>query len=190
MTVFHSKKLAGWLYVLLIWLSFEDLVRRYLRNNMRITYLSIIVAIGQRRGVVSPALSASDHPFFRSAALQVLDPGMPNVWCGLFVFKPYFYYFPMMFVGHALIENEVDLNRFLFINKFLTIVIEGLGIAQSILGARFVNPTLSRRTLRSWLRSIASPPFAAQYSTALPPFSSVMRFLSSYDLVRRAGPTP
>jgi hypothetical protein len=64
------------------------------------------------------------------------------VWYGLLGLKLYFYYVPMMFVGYALIETETDLSRFLTINMLLAIVIAGLGIAQSILGVRFLNPTV------------------------------------------------
>ena len=74
--------------------------------------------------------------------LQIFNPEIPSVWYGLLGLKLYFYYFPMMFVGYALIDNEVDLFRFLFINMWLAIVIAGLGIAQSILGVRFLNPTV------------------------------------------------
>jgi hypothetical protein len=140
-------------YVFLAWLLCEDLVRKYMGNDMRIyfakdylaliTYVSLMLAIRQRAAVLfRPRFLFFFILFFWIATLQVLNPETPSVWYGLLGLKLYFYYFPMMFVGYALIENEVDLNRFLFMNMWLAIIIAGLGIAQSILGVRFLNPTV------------------------------------------------
>jgi len=54
----------------------------------------------------------------------------------------YFYYIPLLVVGYALIDSERTLRRFFFINLTLVLIIVSLGIAQSILGPRFLNPTV------------------------------------------------
>jgi hypothetical protein len=140
-------------YVFLVWLLFEDLIRKYMGNDMRIyfakdylaliTYVSIAVAIGRRRAVLfRPRFLFFFSLFFWIAALQVLNPETPSIWYGLLGMKLYFYYVPMMFVGYALIENETDLSRFLTINMLVALAIAGLGIAQSILGVKFLNPAV------------------------------------------------
>ena len=74
-TVFILRNWRAGFYVFLVWLLFEDLVRKYMGNDMRIyfakdylaliTYVSIVVAIGQRRAVLfRPALSAFLQPVF------------------------------------------------------------------------------------------------------------------------------
>ena len=150
-------------FVFLVWLLFEDLIRKYMGNDMRIyfakdylaliTYISILIAINQRRAVLfRPRFLFFFGLFLWLAILQVFNPEIPSVWYGLLGLKLYFYYVPMMFVGYALIENETDLFRFLRINMLLAIVISGLGIAQSILGVRFLNPT----TLAPDIKELAS----------------------------------
>ena len=162
-TVFMLRNWRAGFYVFLVWLLFEDLIRKYMGNDMRIyfakdylaliTYVSILVAISHRRAeLFRPRFLFFFSLFFWIAVLQVLNPEIPSVWYGLLGLKLYFYYVPMMFVGYALIENETDLFRFLSINMLLAIVISGLGIAQSIIGVRFLNPT----TLAPDIKELAS----------------------------------
>jgi hypothetical protein len=152
-TVAMLRNWRAGFYVFLVWLLFEDLIRKYMGNDMRIyfakdylaliTYVSIMVAINQRRAFLfRPRFLFFFSLFFWIAVLQVFNPEIPSVWYGLLGLKLYFYYVPMMFVGYALIETEADLYRFLVINMLLAIAISGLGIAQSILGAKFLNPTV------------------------------------------------
>jgi hypothetical protein len=194
-TVFILRNWRAGFYVFLVWLLFEDLVRKYMGNDMRIyfakdylaliTYISIWVAVGQRRASwFRPRFLLFFSLFFWMAALQVLNPETPSVWYGLLGLKLYFYYFPMMFVGYALIENEVDLNRFLFINMWLAIVISGLGIAQSILGVRFLNPA----TLAPDIKELASlhrtaPLSGAVIYRATSVFVSDARFASYLTMI-------
>jgi hypothetical protein len=55
-------------------------------------------------------------------------------------FKIFFYYFPMVFLGYALINSEFQLRRFFTVNIILALIIISLGIAQSVLGPSFLNP--------------------------------------------------
>ena len=129
----HRVDFKNWragFYVFLIWLLFEDLIRKYMGNDMRIyfakdylaliTYISILVAISHRRAdLFRPRFLFFFSLFFWVAVLQVLNPETPSMWYGILGLKLYFYYCPMMFVGYALIENETDLGRFLNINMML-----------------------------------------------------------------------
>jgi len=45
-----------------------------------------------------------------------------------------------LFVGYALVRSDEDLRKFLVLNAGLAAVINGLGIAQAILGQQFLNP--------------------------------------------------
>jgi hypothetical protein len=194
-TVFILRNWRAGFYVFLVWLLFEDLVRKYMGNDMRIyfakdylaliTYVSLWAAVGQRRAMLlRPRFLFFFSLFFWIAVLQVLNPEIPSVWYGLLGLKLYFYYVPMMFVGYALIENEVDLNRFLFINMWLAIVISALGIAQSILGVRFLNPT----TLAPDIKELASlhrtaPLSGAVIYRATSVFVSDARFASYLTMI-------
>jgi hypothetical protein len=63
-------------------------------------------------------------------------------------FKIFFYYVPMVFLGYALINSEVQLRRFFTVNLVLALIIISLGIAQSILGPSFLNPAHPAEDIR------------------------------------------
>jgi hypothetical protein len=60
----------------------------------------------------------------------------------------FFYYVPLVFIGYALLNSEVELRRFFTINLVLALIIISLGIAQSILGPSFLNPAVQSEVLR------------------------------------------
>jgi hypothetical protein len=53
-----------------------------------------------------------------------------------------------MFVGYSLIESEQDLRKFFMFNTVLFLIVASLGIAQSILGPKFLNPTVIQEEIR------------------------------------------
>ena len=55
---------------------------------------------------------------------------------------------PLFFVGYALINSEAELRRFFKIQAFLALIIASLGIAQSIIGPSFLNPSVPADELR------------------------------------------
>jgi hypothetical protein len=79
--------------------------------------------------------------FFFVALLQVINPNSPSVLYGLLGLKLYFYYIPLMFAGYALLRSEANLHSFLMVNTWIALVAAGLGVAQSVLGLTFLNPT-------------------------------------------------
>ena len=102
-TVSILKNWRAGFYVFLIWLLFEDLIRKYMGNDMRIyfakdylaliTYISILVAISHRRAdLFRPRFLFFFSLFFWIAVLQVFNPEIPSVWYGLLGLKLYFYY--------------------------------------------------------------------------------------------------
>ena len=154
---FVAARIAGdWssgVYLFFVWLLFEDLVRKYMGNNMYIyfakdalvavTYASFLVARRYEERRTKPF-----HPAFRFALgafvifgfVQVFNPLSPSIFYGLLGLKLYFYYIPLMFVGYAMVRKEDDLRRFLVVTMGLAGVISLLGIIQAVAGLNFLNP--------------------------------------------------
>jgi hypothetical protein len=139
-------------YMFLTWLLFEDLVRKYLGNNMAIyfakdilvglVYVSFLIEVRRKhlklfRSAFFPFLWL----FVWFGAVQIFNQNSPHLLYGLLGFKLYFYYIPLMFVSYALIRTDEDLRKFLLVNISLAGVISAIGIAQAILGHSFLNPT-------------------------------------------------
>ncbi len=146
-------------YFFLSWLMFEDFARKFLGNNMVIyfakdffalvVYISFLAAF--RRKEVSffrPPFLMPLLIFIWFGILQMFNPASTHIMYGLMGFKIFFYYVPLIFVGYALLNSEAELRRFFSINLALAVVVISLGIAQSILGPSFMNPTIQAEDLR------------------------------------------
>ena len=133
------------------WLLFEDLARKYLGNGLilffgkdvlaAITYLSMWSS--KRRGEIpwfKPPFIVPLALFFALALVQVFNTWTPSILYGLLGLKLYFYYFPLIYAGYALIRNANDLEQFLLYNLGLGTLIAILGFIQSIVGLKFLNP--------------------------------------------------
>jgi hypothetical protein len=140
-------------YIFLIWLLMEDLVRKYMGNNMAIyfgkdflvgvAYIAFLIATRRR------TVKLFRPPFLFALALfvwigvaQVFNPNSPSWIYGVLGLKLYYSYVPLVFMGYALIETEDDLRRFLVFNMGLAGIIALLGIIQSIVGLTFLNPQI------------------------------------------------
>lgn len=150
-------------YLFVIWLMFEDLIRKYLGNNIAIffakdclaglSYISLLLAIRRKQAkTFRPPFLLALSLFFWLAVLQVLNPYSPSPFYGLLGLKVDFYYIPLMFLAYALIRGERDLHRFLIVFMILAVVISGLGIVQGIVGPQFLNPP----TLQNDIRALSS----------------------------------
>jgi hypothetical protein len=139
------------LLLFLVWLLFEDLARKYLGNGLilffgkdvlaAVTYISLWRS--KRRGEVpwfKPPFMVPLALFFCLAAIQVFNTWTPSVLYGFLGLKLYFYYFPLVYAGYALVRSGADLEQFLVFNIALGLVIAVLGIIQSIVGLKFLNP--------------------------------------------------
>ncbi|HXM25384.1 MAG TPA: hypothetical protein VN957_05135 [Chthoniobacterales bacterium] len=146
-------------YFFLSWLLFEDLVRKFLGNNMAIyfvkDFLALVVFISflaaARRKEVAffrPPFLGPVLIFVWFGLLQVFNPASTSIWYGLMGFKMFFYYLPLVFLGYALINSEAQLRRFFTVNMVLALIIISLGITQSILGHSFLNPAIQAEELR------------------------------------------
>jgi len=139
------------LYAFLVWILLEDLVRKYLGNNMLLYFtkdvliLMVYIAFFARKtrdspGQFKPPFWIPFVIFLWWGMFEVFNPASPSLSFGLLGMKIYFFYFPLVVLGYYLIESEEDLRRLLLLNAVLTLVVAGLGIAQSILGPSFLNP--------------------------------------------------
>jgi hypothetical protein len=159
------------LYILLGWVVFEDLVRKYLGNNMAIFFGKDILALvlylaffaARRAKLVQPF----SPPFFRIlmvffwfGLIQVFNPASSSVFYGILGIKLYFLYIPLIYVGYALIETEEDIRKFFTFNSYLIIVVVGLGIAQSILGHTFLNPNNLQSDIRDLSTTYRTAPIS------------------------------
>lgn len=150
-----GKTLSDWrkgLYLFLVWLLFEDLIRKYLGNNMLVyfgkdalvgvTYMAFVMARlrGEIRERFRPPFKYALGMFVLLGLAQVFNSGSPSLWYGVMGMKLYYYYIPLMFVSYALVRTERDLQNFLFVNAGLAAVIALVGILQSIIGLDFLNP--------------------------------------------------
>jgi hypothetical protein len=150
-------------YFFLVWLLFEDLIRKYLGNNMAIffakdalaglSYISLLLAIRRKEAIAfRPPFLLFLTFFFWFAVLQVFNPYSPSPLFGFLGLKVDFFYIPLMFLSYALIRDERDLQRLLLVFMVLAIVISGLGVIQGIVGPQFLNPP----TLQNDIRELGS----------------------------------
>jgi hypothetical protein len=147
------------LYLLFAWLLFEDLFRKYLGNNMAVAfgkdflalilYLSYFISRRAKRTMgFKPPFAVPLLLFFWLGAIQCFNPLSNSIFYGLLGMKIYFLYVPLLFVGYNLVETDEDLRRFLTFNAVLIMCVAGLGIAQSIIGPTFLNPTVLQEDIR------------------------------------------
>jgi hypothetical protein len=138
-------------YMFLVWMLFEDLVRKYSGNNMAIYFAKDILAglvyisffAEVRRGrekLFHPPFIIYLMVFVWLGIIQIFNPNSPHILYGLLGFKVYFYYIPLMYVSYALIRTDEDLKKYLKVNLLLAGVISTIGIIQAILGHSFLNP--------------------------------------------------
>ena len=145
-------------YCFLVWLLFEDLARKYLGNNMAIyfakdalvalVYLSFFIAYRRKTvQTIRPPFLAPLLVFVWFGILQVFNPGSATMVYGILGVKLFFTYIPMFWVGYALINSEAELRKFFNFNVLLILPIAALGIAQSIIGPGFLNPSAPAREI-------------------------------------------
>jgi hypothetical protein len=156
------KILRNWrtgFYFFITWMLFEDLVRKYLGNNLAIffakdillgiVFVSLFAAVRRgRERTFRPMFLLPLAIFIWLGLVQIFNQNSPHILYGLLGFKVYFYYVPLMYVGYALIHDDEDLRRFLAVNVGLGGLIALLGIIQAIVGHSFLNPTTLAPELR------------------------------------------
>ena len=147
------------LYLLVIWILFEDFVRKYLGNNMAIFFakdtLAIILYLSFFRARLSKRVEKFRIPFripllllFWTGLVQMFNPASTSIFFGILGMKIYFLYVPLIYVGYALMESEEDLRRFFSFAFVLFLIVAALGLAQAIIGPTFLNPAHLQEDIR------------------------------------------
>ena len=146
-------------YLFIAWILFEDFFRKYLGNNMAIYFAKDGIALLL---YLSYFRARQDSPgerfrpfffipllcFFSLGLIQVFNPNSTSFFYGLMGIKLYFFYVPLLYVGYYFIDSERRLRDFFFFNSVLILIIVCLGVAQSILGHTFLNPTVIQEDIR------------------------------------------
>jgi len=151
MTMTILKDWRSGLFIFLCWLVLEDMIRKYLGNNLiiffakdviiGITYFSMFLARRKNQLLTfKPPFIFWLAIFFWLAVAQMFNPHSPSIFFGLLGIKTYFYYVPLMFAGFALLRTEEDLRKVLMLNMWIAIVVAGLGVLQSFGGGQFLTP--------------------------------------------------
>lgn len=138
-------------FIFLVWLVFEDLIRKYAGNSLfmffgkdiiiGMAYVSMLIA--RRRGqflTFRPPFLFWLAIFFWVSVAQIFNPNSPSIFYGLLGIKTYFYYVPLMFAGYAILRSEADLHKLLMLNMWIAIFVAGLGVIQTFGGADFLTP--------------------------------------------------
>jgi hypothetical protein len=159
------------LYLLLGWILIEDLFRKYLGNNMAIFFakdvLTLVLYISFFAARRKAKLKGLKLPFLIPllvfiwfGVIQMFNPNSTSIFYGVLGMKVDFLYVPLIYVGYALIESELDLQKFFTFNTVLILIVATLAIAQSVIGPRFLNPTVIQDDIRGLSTSYRIAPIS------------------------------
>ena len=159
------------MYLLLTWIVFEDLARKYLGNNMAVffgkDFLALVVYLSffisrraERVKIFKPPFLLPLMLFVWYGVIQALNPISTSIFFGLLGMKIDFLYIPLIYIGYAFIENDEDLRRFFAYNSVLVLIVVGLGITQSVLGHTFLNPAQMQEDIRELSTSYRVSPIS------------------------------
>ena len=135
----------------LFWLTFEDLIRKYLGGNMfiyfikdallAVIYVSFFVGVARgKEQLFRPKFWVPLVALFFLALAQVFNPRSTSIFYGLLGMKIDFYYVPLIFLGYSLLRTQEDLNRFLSFSLKMSILVALVGIIQGLGWKTFLNP--------------------------------------------------
>jgi hypothetical protein len=146
-------------YAFVVWILFEDILRKYLGNNMAIYFLkdalAIILYISFFRPKVAKQIEKFRPPFRIALALffwlnliQVFNFASPSLLFGILGLKINFLYVPLLYIGYAFAKAEKDVHRLFSLLSILILIVAGLGLAQSIIGPSYLNPQTLQEDIR------------------------------------------
>jgi hypothetical protein len=150
LTVYIVNDWRRGLYAFVFWILFEDIVRKYMGNNMAVffakdalvivLYLAFFRARLAKMERLRPPFRLALILFFWLCLLQVFNPASPSLVVGLLGMKINFMYVPLLYIGYSFAKTEKDVHRLLSFLSVLILIVAGLGLAQSIIGPSFLNP--------------------------------------------------
>jgi hypothetical protein len=135
----------------LLWLTFEDLIRKYLGGNMfiyfikdallAVIYVSFFVGVARgKEKLFRPKFWVPLVALFFLALAQVFNPRSTSIYYGVMGMKIDFYYVPLIFLGYSLMRTLEDLDRFLAFGLKTAILVAFVGITQALGWKTFLNP--------------------------------------------------
>jgi hypothetical protein len=138
-------------YLFLVWLTFEDLIRKYSGNSMIVyftkdllvltIYAGFLISLARRETrTFRPAFLIPLACFFGLGLAQVFNPRATSYFYGILGVKIYFLYIPLMFLSYALIDSEAELKRFFKITLWTGGAVALVGIIQALGHKDFLNP--------------------------------------------------
>jgi hypothetical protein len=158
-------------YFFLAWIMLEDLVRKYLGNNMAIYFAKDILALLLYLSFFRARRLNPDERFRPSflvpllcfvflGIIQVFNPSSTSIFYGLMGMKLYFIYVPLLYVGYFFIDSERRLRNFFAFNSVVILAVVCLGIAQAIIGHTFLNPAVIQEDIRELSTTYRTSPIS------------------------------
>ena len=145
-------------YAFVVWILFEDIIRKYLGNNMAIYFLKDALVIvlyvsffrpkAEKIEKFRPPFRMPLAVFFWLSLIQVFNFASPSLLFGILGMKMNFLYVPLLYVGYAFAKEEKDVHRLFSVLSVLILLVAGLGLAQSILGPSFLSPQTLQEDIR------------------------------------------
>jgi hypothetical protein len=158
-------------YLFVAWILFEDLIRKYLGNNMAIYFakdgLALLLYLSFFRARRTNPVERFRPPFLVPllcflflGIIQVFNSNSTSIFYGLMGMKLYFFYVPLLYVGYYFIDSDRRLRNFFAFNSVLILVVVCLGIAQAIIGHTFLNPTVIQEDIRDLSTTYRASPIS------------------------------
>jgi hypothetical protein len=97
--------------------------------------------------------------------IEVFNPGLPNLLVGIFGFKAYFFYAPLIFVLPATFSGDADLYRFLRRYALLAIPVGALAVAQFFSPSSSILNTYARTSEDAYIATFGSSTYVRVTAT-------------------------
>lgn len=147
--------LANWrigVVVFVVWIVFEDLLRKSLGNELLLYAVKDVIVLLTYGGYWLKRMVTKSDGFrnplkvplllwFGWAVSQMLSGSTGTVAVPLVGLRMSFFYVPMLYLGYEFVRTEKDLRTFLVLALTVAAGVAALGIAQSIIGLQFLNPS-------------------------------------------------
>jgi len=140
--------------IFFIWIALEDLVRKYIGNQM-ILYAAkdVVILTAYVSYFIPRPLRQRECEMFRNplkivlllwfgwALVEIFNPHVGHPLEPLVGLRMSFFYIPMIYLGYNFINSEEKLRQFLKLNILIGTIVAILGIIQAIVGLHFLNPS-------------------------------------------------
>lgn len=137
-----------------VWAVFEDLLRKYLGNNMLVyalkdglilaAYASYLLAIWQKKEpTVKNPLGGALLVFVIWVLIETLNPYIENYLVPILGLRMTLLYVPLLYLGQNFFQRENQLRNFWCLMLAVAALTSCLGVTQTIVGLDFLSPKSS-----------------------------------------------